>query len=111
MASSIAALSDNDLTWLMVPSDVQRAPLMIKQLNELETQVRMSTQPEKPTVKLGIVFRNDALGTGTRSSLNDLTFNGKPLSDPINIGTGSNVTVDGYEFCDRGSGARSSVAM
>ena len=30
VASSIAALTDNDLTWLMVPSDVQRAPLMIE---------------------------------------------------------------------------------
>jgi ABC-type branched-subunit amino acid transport system substrate-binding protein len=97
VASSIAALNDNDLTWLMVPSDVQRAPLMIKQLTELETQVRMA-HPERTTVKLGIVFRNDALGIGTRSSLNDLTFNGQPLSHPINIGTGGAVTVDGYEF-------------
>jgi branched-chain amino acid transport system substrate-binding protein len=97
VASSIGALNDSDLTWLMVPSDVQRAPLMIKQIGELEAQVRVD-HPEKATVKLGIVFRNDALGSGTRTSLNDLSFNGKPLSDPINTGTNGNVTIDGYDF-------------
>jgi len=97
VASSIAALTDNDLTWLMVPSDVQRAPLMIKQIGELEMQIRMA-HPERTTTKLGIVFRKDALGTGTQTSLNELSFNGKPLSDPINVGTGGNVTIDGYDF-------------
>jgi len=64
VASNIAALIDNDLTWLMVPNDFQRAPLMIDQINELETKLkaeRMAT-----TMKLGIVFRDDALGRGTR---------------------------------------------
>jgi ABC-type branched-subunit amino acid transport system substrate-binding protein len=97
VASSIADLTDNDLTWLMVPSDVQRAPLMIQQINEIETKIR-ADHPEKTTVKLGIVFRNDALGSGTRTSLNDLTLNGKSLSDPINTGANGNVTIDTYDF-------------
>ncbi len=96
VASSIADLTDNDLTWLMVPSDVQRAPLMIKQLNDLETTIR--TDPDVTTVKLGIVFRSDALGVGTQTSLNALKLNGKLLSDPINTGANGSVKIDPYDF-------------
>ncbi|HYQ40491.1 MAG TPA: ABC transporter substrate-binding protein [Polyangiaceae bacterium] len=83
VASSIAALSDNDLTWLMVPSDVQRAPLMINQIGVLETTVK--SERSKSTAKLGIVFRNDALGIGTRTALNDLMINGKSLANNENV--------------------------
>jgi len=96
VASSITALNDKDLTWLMVPSDVQRAPLMISQINALEDQVK--EQRSKDTVKLGIVFRNDALGVGTRTSLNDLVLNGKGLTDPLNLG--NLVEIDGYNAAD-----------
>jgi branched-chain amino acid transport system substrate-binding protein len=96
VASSITALSDNDLTWLMVPSDVQRAPLMIDQINELETTLK--AERSKEAVKLGIVFRNDALGVGTRTSLNQLELNGKGLSDPLNLG--NHVEIDGYDFAE-----------
>jgi ABC-type branched-subunit amino acid transport system substrate-binding protein len=92
VASSITALGDNDLTWLMVPSDVQRAPLMIAQLNVLEAQLK--EERELTQVKLGIVFRNDALGIGTRTSLNELVLNGKSLTDPVNLG--NHVEIDGY---------------
>lgn len=96
VASSITALADKDLTWLMVPSDVQRAPLMISQLNELEAQIKEDREVE--TVKLGIVFRNDALGVGTRTSLNDLVLNGKGLTDSINLG--NHVEIDGYNAAE-----------
>lgn len=96
VASSITALSDNDLTWLMVPSDVQRAPLMIDQINELETALK--SERNKEAVKLGIVFRNDALGVGTRTSLNQLVLNGKSLTDALNLG--NHVQIDGYDFTD-----------
>jgi branched-chain amino acid transport system substrate-binding protein len=79
VASSIASLSDNDLTWLMVPSDVQRAPLMISQIGELENQLKSARG--KTTVNLGIVFRNDALGIGTRTALDDLKVNGQSLAN------------------------------
>jgi len=94
VASGIRELVDNDLTWLMVASDVQRAPLMIQQINELERQLK--TDRMKTTLKLGIVYRNDALGKGTATSLNSLIFNGKSLSDPINLG--NNVQIDPYDF-------------
>jgi branched-chain amino acid transport system substrate-binding protein len=94
VASSVGSLIDDDLTWLMVPTDVQRAPLMLGQINALETELKAARAT--PTVKLGIVFRNDALGIGTRTSLNSLVLNGKPLSDAVNLG--SNVRIDGYEF-------------
>jgi len=83
VASSIAALSDNDLTWLMVPSDVQRAPLMINQIGVLETQLKADRAVK--VIKLGIVFRNDALGIGTRTALNDLMINGKSLAGNENV--------------------------
>jgi ABC-type branched-subunit amino acid transport system substrate-binding protein len=94
VASSIAALLDDDLTWLMVPSDVQRAPLMISQINALETQLKADR--DLATVKLGIVYRNDALGVGTRTSLNDLVINGKPVADAVNLG--NNVHINPYSF-------------
>lgn len=93
VASSIVSLNDKDLTWLMVPSDVQRAPLMIGQLGVLEAQLK--GERELDTIKLGIVFRNDALGIGTRTSLNELVLNGKGLTDPLNLG--NHVEIDGYE--------------
>ncbi len=94
VASSITALIDNDLTWLMVPTDVQRAPLMLSQLNDLESSVKADRNLS--AVKLGVVFRNDALGIGTRTSLNQLTLNGQAISDPVNLG--KNVQIDGYDY-------------
>jgi ABC-type branched-subunit amino acid transport system substrate-binding protein len=94
VASSIGALLDDDFTWLMVPSDVQRAPLMISQINALETQ--LAAARNLTNVKLGIVFRDDALGVGTRTSLNDLVLNGKPISDSVNLG--NNVHINAYSF-------------
>jgi ABC-type branched-subunit amino acid transport system substrate-binding protein len=91
VASSIVSLNDKDLTWLMVPSDVQRAPLMISQLNDMEAALKVDRATD--TIKLGIVFRDDALGIGTRTSLNTLKLNGKSLSDNL---TSGNASIDGY---------------
>ncbi|RYZ06179.1 MAG: amino acid ABC transporter substrate-binding protein [Myxococcales bacterium] len=93
VASSIISLNDKDLTWLMVPADVQRAPLMISQLGVMETELKEAR--ELSAVKLGIVFRNDALGIGTRTSLNELVLNGKGLTDAVNLG--NHVEIDPYE--------------
>jgi branched-chain amino acid transport system substrate-binding protein len=96
-AASIAELADNDLTWLMVPSDMQRGKLLTNQINQLETELRAIRG--KPTIRLAIAYRNDAVGFGTLRSLSDLVINGKPLNDPINAGSpGGNVTIDGYEL-------------
>jgi ABC-type branched-subunit amino acid transport system substrate-binding protein len=94
VASSIGALVDNDLTWLMVPTDVQRAPLMISQINSLEKS--LEADRGTTSIKLGIVYRNDALGTGTRTSLNSLMLNGKPLSDSVNLG--NHVHINPYDY-------------
>ncbi|HWA77428.1 MAG TPA: ABC transporter substrate-binding protein [Polyangiaceae bacterium] len=94
VASSIASLIDDDLTWLMVPNDEQRAPLMLDQINELETRIK--TERSVTTVKLGVVYRDDALGKGTQISLNKLIINGKGISDSINLG--KNVYIDGYDY-------------
>ncbi|HTU58128.1 MAG TPA: ABC transporter substrate-binding protein [Polyangiales bacterium] len=85
VASSIADLLDAGLTWTMVPSDVQRAPLMLQQINQLEAQLKR--ERNKSVIKLGVLFRDDALGQGTRSALDTLTLNGRRLPDPENLST------------------------
>jgi len=90
VASSIADLVDFDLTWLMAPSDVQRAPLMIQQINALETQLKADRS--KSTIKFGIIFRDDALGQGTQKALIPLKINNLSLTSQP-----SNVRIDGYQ--------------
>jgi ABC-type branched-subunit amino acid transport system substrate-binding protein len=94
LASSIADLLDRSLTWQMVPNDVQRGPIMIQQINVLETALKQ--ERGKDAIKLAVVFRDDALGVGTRVSLNSLILNGKPLIDPMNLGV--NVRIDPYDY-------------
>lgn len=93
VAASISDLLDNDLTWLMIPSDDQRAELMKLQINAVETQLR--TERNRSAIKLSIIYRNDALGIGTRTSLDKLVLNGKPLADATNA---ANVHVVPYDF-------------
>ena len=97
VAASISDLNDNDLTWLVQPSDNQRAVLMMKNINDLETTLK--APPRSLTnVKLSIIYRNDALGVGTRTSMDQLTINGQNLSAPINFGSPTgNVHIDSYE--------------
>lgn len=93
VASSIADLLDDNLTWQVVPTDVQRAPLMIQEINVLESQLKAARQQAE--LKLAIIYRDDALGQGTRLALNTLVFNGKALSDPDNLG--EHVHVNPYQ--------------
>lgn len=93
VASSIADLLDEDLTWQMVPTDVQRAPLMRAEINTLEQQLRAARGVSH--LKLAVIYRDDALGQGTRLGLNSLEFNGAALTDPINLG--SNVHILPYQ--------------
>ena len=93
VAAQIAELVDNDLTWLMVPSDQQRGPLMINQINQLESELKAVRN--KSVMKLGIIYRDDAVGLGTLRSLSGLIFNGAPLNAAINQ---ANVSIDGYQF-------------
>jgi len=96
VAAAISDLIDADMTWLMIPSDNQRAQLMIKNINDLETSLK--TQLGIANIKLSIIYRNDALGIGTRTSMDALTINKAPLSDPSNAGNANgNVHVDPYE--------------
>ena len=57
--------SDNDLTWLMVPSDVQRAPLMISQIGVLEQTLKAARN--KSTIKLGVVVRKTTRSVSARA--------------------------------------------
>jgi ABC-type branched-subunit amino acid transport system substrate-binding protein len=91
VASSIADLNDKGLTWLMVPTDVQRAPLMISQVKALETALKAQRGRD---VRLSVMFRGDALGEGTRASLNSLVLNGKSLGDAL----GKTIEIDSYDY-------------
>jgi ABC-type branched-subunit amino acid transport system substrate-binding protein len=93
VASSISDLLDDNLTWQVVPTDVQRAPLMIQEIGVLEAQLKAARQQSE--LKLAIIYRDDALGQGTRLALNSLVFNGKNLSDPDNLG--GHVHVSPYQ--------------
>ena len=89
---SIADLADDDLTWQMVASDLQRAPITLYELNSIETDLKQ--QRALGTVKLGVVFQDNALGTGTVASLSELVINERPLSDVVNLG--HNVRIDPF---------------
>ncbi|HKP58799.1 MAG TPA: ABC transporter substrate-binding protein [Polyangiales bacterium] len=91
-ANGFRDLLDDDLAWSMTPSDAQRATLMFQQVKALEDALR--AQPGRSELRLGIVFRDDAQGQSARASLNRLTFDEKPLTDPGNLG--DHVRIDGY---------------
>jgi ABC-type branched-subunit amino acid transport system substrate-binding protein len=93
VAASITDLLDDDLSWLMVPTDAQRAPLLLHQLAALERQ--LESERDKPQLKLSIVFRDDALGQGTRAALNELEWSGRPLADPTNLN--ESITITAYD--------------
>lgn len=93
VAASLADLSDRDLTWQMAPSDLQRAPLLLQQIGQLEAELAPGRAGEP--LRLGVIYRDDALGVGTRAALASLQINGRPLADPSNLG--SRVRVDGYD--------------
>jgi ABC-type branched-subunit amino acid transport system substrate-binding protein len=95
--SSISNLADDDLTWRAVPSDAQRAKLVIEQINELETLLR--TTRRLTNIKLGIVHPSDALGVSARDSISTkLILNSRFISDAANAGF---VSVDGYPKGDK----------
>jgi ABC-type branched-subunit amino acid transport system substrate-binding protein len=90
VASSITELGGH-LTWLMAPTDVQRSPLMILQINALESQLK--TARNKTSIKFGLIFRDDALGQGTQTALLPLNINGKLITDGANT---PYVKISGY---------------
>jgi ABC-type branched-subunit amino acid transport system substrate-binding protein len=93
LASSIADLSDNGLTWQMVPTDFQRGPFLTLQIEAMAEEIMQ--QRGVATIKLAAVFRDDALGIGTRTSLNDLELNGLPLTTLVMRGL---ARVDAYDL-------------
>ncbi|MEJ7598157.1 MAG: hypothetical protein WKG01_09635 [Kofleriaceae bacterium] len=97
VASAIATIPDNGLTFLMVPSDIQRVPLMKAQITALETQIEAErTRPNG--IKFAVYYREDALGIGTRDGLATtqppLLINGATLSAAVTAGK---ARIDGYQ--------------
>ena len=81
-SSAVAGLADDGLVWTSIPSDVQRAKLVVKSINDDETALHAT---RGATLKLAIVYRDDAFGQSTFSSISgSLTFNAKLISDAAN---------------------------
>ena len=93
LASSIADLSDNGLTWQMVPTDLQRGEFLRIAIQDLAAQ--LMRERKESAIKLGAVFRDDALGIGTRTSLNTLILNGSQLPTLVNRGE---ARIDAYDL-------------
>jgi hypothetical protein len=89
----LADLLDDGLHWSMVPSDQLRAPWIRKQLEALETSLH--AERGRADLKLAIAVPDDPRGQSARALLTSLTFEGKPLSDPVNLG--ARVRIDAYE--------------
>jgi branched-chain amino acid transport system substrate-binding protein len=101
VASPISQLADEGLTWRTVPSDAQRARLVIEQMNELETLLRATRS--LTTVKLGIVHATNVLGLSARDAISGkLILNGRFINDAANA---ANVSVDSYAPSDATSSA------
>jgi ABC-type branched-subunit amino acid transport system substrate-binding protein len=84
VASAIATIPDNNLTYMMVASDIQRVPLMKLQINTLENDLKVARS--KSSVKFALYYRGDALGEGTRDGLTSLIINGATLANAILAG-------------------------
>lgn len=92
VASAIATIPDNGLTYMMVPSDIQRVPLMKLQINAVESELK--TARSKSTIKFAVYYRGDALGEGTVAGLTTLMINGGPLANAVAAGK---ARLDAYD--------------
>lgn len=83
LIDDLGGLADEKLMWRDVPSGADLAPLVLMTYADLEAALRAS----KPDLKLGIVYRDDALGQNAIAQISErVAFNGKPLVDPTNAG-------------------------
>lgn len=102
LASPIADLVDNDLVWRNIPSDQQRAALLVNQINEVEANLHAT---RGATLKIGIAYRNDAVGLSAFNSISSMSFNGRALSAAENANF---VRQVGYSTTD--AAARTAIA-
>ena len=81
LIDDLGTLADDQLMWRDVPSGSELAQLVLMAYADLEQTLRAI----KPNLKLGIVYRDDALGQNAIAQISErVLFNGKPLSDPTN---------------------------
>jgi ABC-type branched-subunit amino acid transport system substrate-binding protein len=100
LVSSLAQLGDNGLTWRNVPSEDQRAKLVIQQISDLEGVLHAARRLS--TVKLGVVHRGDDMGQSARDSIaGKLIINGHFIGD---IDNKPYVSVDAYGPSDDKAG-------
>ena len=89
----VTDLKDNGLTWRDIPSDSQRAPLYGDQIGALVTQL---TGLGRSNLKLGVIVRNDALGSSALHAISSVAFGSN-----LTVGSpGANVTIDEYALSD-----------
>lgn len=98
VAAAIATVPDNGMSFMMVPSDIQRIKPLIDRFHVLEDQLQLARGPGgsvRRDIKLALLYRDDALGQGTRDGLATaaLTVNDDPLATARNNGK---FRQDGY---------------
>jgi branched-chain amino acid transport system substrate-binding protein len=99
-AASIADLFDDDLVWQMVPSSVDRGPLLVHELITVQRTLRTARGRD---LKLSLIVHDDPVGAETRAALSNLTWNGEQLSAASL--SGGRVKVDTYSGTDAVSSA------
>jgi len=94
LIDDLGTVTDHELMWRDIPSGAELAPLVLMTYSDLEVTLRASN----PDLKLGIVYRNDALGQNAIAQISGrVQFNGKPLADPTNAAF---IRVGSYERGD-----------
>ncbi|MEY4578859.1 MAG: hypothetical protein RL701_3562 [Pseudomonadota bacterium] len=89
LTSNADDVFDADLGWSMAPSVEQRAPLLDAALAGLEAELVLSRSPR---LKLGILYRDDALQRATLAALQRRSFAGESLAAPAQ--TNSRIRTD-----------------
>jgi ABC-type branched-subunit amino acid transport system substrate-binding protein len=90
----VTNLNDNGLTWRDIPSDKQRGPVYADQIEALVTQLSAS----RSNLKLGVLVRNDALGSSALNSISNVPFGS--ASATIGSAGASVVSIDEYALSD-----------
>jgi ABC-type branched-subunit amino acid transport system substrate-binding protein len=88
-----ATVDGSRLVWRAAPSDVVQSKVLALQVGELEAIAKLANGGA--AVKLAVVWKADAYGTGINDTLKTLgVINGKPFADPGNAGSYLEQTYD-----------------
>lgn len=84
---AITPLLDNGLVWRTAPSDIWQSGTLVKLTPLVEAQIKSRPVSPPTTLKVAVVHKGDAYGSGLAAALADeLVFNGQPaLAQPASF--------------------------